>query len=647
MIDTHQDAANSPSRSGERRAQVDELVSTLIGANSNSPGAKFHQKTDRPNTVPVLENEKHARPKTHSVATQTFSAASAATVFEVAPEAAPRHEYIAYSKAVQTDPLPRDIFQEENRNVRLAAEDAAVNLQNQRQDNRDEIRASLRKEIEAEMKASSESPSTQISPTAQRRYPLRTLTSDELDAVASSSEFLSFVERSSKVIERALDEEYDLLADYTISNTHDEVDVGDDASHPRLPRKSFALAQTQQFFDSNQSCRRQISDIQFSPHFSELLLSSHTKNLGAANGPSGLIMLWNVHAPSRPEYTFHSQGADILSARFSPFHPSLIIGGCFTGQVCLWDTRSTSRLGGAPVLKTPQSGSNLGHNHPIYSINIIGTPNAHNILTASTDGVVCSWSVDMLTQPQEYLELTTPPPTKTEDLAPTCMAFPASDPTFFLVGTEEGSIYPCHRYDRAGAKAGIDGKLAYKSHTAPVMSAQFHPGKGPVDLGDILLTSSVDWSLKLWRVKPAASSSSVAAVGGSASNATGGTGGPQSIGPLLEIDREELVYDAKWAPHKPSVFACVTGAGDLELFDVNVDLEVPVAKASPTREKGGALADGLNKCAWEEKRGGLIATGGLDGIVTVFEVGKGLSGESRPDEWVAMKKNLLRVEVAK
>lgn len=31
---------------------------------------------------------------------------------------------------------------------------------------------------------------------------------------------------------------------------------------------------------------------------------------------------------------------------------------------------------------------------------IVGTQNAHNLITSSTDGMVCSWLVDMLAQPQ-------------------------------------------------------------------------------------------------------------------------------------------------------------------------------------------------------------------------------------------------------
>ena len=129
--------------------------------------------------------------------------------------------------------------------------------------------------------------------------------------------------------------------------------------------------------------------------------------------------------------------------------------------------------------------------------------------------------------------------------------------------------------------------------------------------------------------------------------------GPQKIQPILDIQREDLVYDAKWAPHRPGVFACTTGAGEVEVFDLNFDTEVPVVKASPTRgtreliDKGFRGFQGLNKCAWEDTRGKMIATGGLDGVVTVFDVGKGLSGafgDAGPDEWFDVKRLVGRLE---
>jgi WD40 repeat protein len=110
-----------------------------------------------------------------------------------------------------------------------------------------------------------------------------------------------------------------------------------------------------------------------------------------------------IHLPlSSKLYGFHLQikrkdlhhQSDILSISFSPFHPTLVFGGSYSGQVLLWDTRAKH----LPVLKTPLSAS--GHTYPIYSMKMVGTQNANSLVSASTDGLVCSWLADMLAQPQ-------------------------------------------------------------------------------------------------------------------------------------------------------------------------------------------------------------------------------------------------------
>lgn len=260
----------------------------------------------------------------------------------------------------------------------------------------------------------------------------------------------------------------------------------------------------------------------------------------------------------------------------------------------------------------------------------------------------------MLSQPQEYLPLTAPPPSKTEDLSPLCMAFPPADPTSFLVGTEEGTIYPCHRYDRAGAGAGTDARLRYGGHTAPVTSLDFHPARGPIDFGDLFLSTGLDWSVKLWKSRPASSTSVVAAAAAAGNNAPGTTNSGEIVKPLLDLPREDVVYDARWSPQRPGVFAAVDGAGNVEVWDLTVDTEVPVAKISPDPHKlaqggggGGALAaKSLNRVCWEGKEGKRLATGGAAGVVSVFEVGSALAGEGGggTEEWTGLKRLVGRLE---
>lgn len=454
--------------------------------------------------------------------------------------------------------------------------------------------------------------------------------------------------------------------------------------------------------------------------FPELILTSHTKNPSAPYDPAGLLLVWNMHMHSRPEYILHA-ASDILTAKFSPFHPNLILAGSYSGQVLLFDTRSRSPH---PVQRTPLTGS--GHTHPVYSLSVVGTQNAHNIVSTSTDGVMCSWSIDMLAHPQEYLELLAPstlfpssnatstatpalPTRVADDLAPTCTAFPPSDPTYALVSTESGNLHIAHRYSRAGARAGIDARALYSGHAAPVMSLDFHQPAGPVDLGDLVLSSSLDWSVKLWRIRTPASSiaanassstvSDVSSMTGVISGPSGmvglsgnssstpGTGKVDIYGPVLDIPRDDAVYDAKWSPAKPGVFACVDGAGALEVWDLTVDTEVPLARAFSQRYSqpsgvadinstvagsaavgglgvGGAgvqmgsvgngmgrglsNAKSLNKCAWEPHEGRRIATGGLDGVLGIWEVGGELGGleSAMPEEWGRVKRLVGRHEGA-
>lgn len=370
--------------------------------------------------------------------------------------------------------------------------------------------------------------------------------------------------------------------------------------------------------------------------YPELLLASYTKATNAPQTAAGLVLVWNAHMPSRPEYTFTTT-SDVLTARFSPFHPNLVLGGTYSGQICLWDTRQRSH-DGAPVQRTPLAGERGGHAHPVYSVAVVGTQNASSIVSVSTDGTACAWSLDMLSKPQEYLELTTQGGRRTDDVAPTCISFPKADPTYFLAGTEEGGIVPVHRYDRAGAKAGVDQTIVYRGHSAPVTGLDFHPSKGKIDLGDLAVSSALDWSVKVWRVKPP--SSAVSAVGA----------GPdlQVEQPLLDIMREDVIYDVKWSPVKPGVFGCVDGAGRLEVFDINVDVEVPVARAQPSHIVDEVfVSKSLNRLAWEQNEGKKVAVGGLGGRVTIFEVGSelgGVEGLGRGEDFMGVKRLVGRLD---
>ena len=269
------------------------------------------------------------------------------------------------------------------------------------------------------------------------------------------------------------------------------------------------------------------------------------------------------------------------------------------------------------------------------------------IISCSTDGVMCAWTTDMLARPQEYLELSYPPPSSAnttattllskavDDLSPMTVDFARNDSSTFYVGTEEGSIWGINRYDRAGAKAGTDGTIRFQPHYAPVTKIEFH--KAGVDGGtgessefdDLMLSTSLDWSIRLWRTRHTATTTHSE---------------PRTLSPVIEWVREDMVYDVAWSPLRPSLFTTVDGSGALELWDLtSSDPEVPVAMARDVEGQGRAL----NKVCWETGTDGRrVVTGALDGRVQVWDLGTefGAEGAGGKDEVLGVKKFLARCE---
>ena len=214
---------------------------------------------------------------------------------------------------------------------------------------------------------------------------------------------------------------------------------------------------------------------------------------------------------------------------------------------------------------------------------MVGSQNANNLISASTDGTVCAWTLDMLSRPQETLELLHPAHNKTDEVSITALGFPEGETTTFWVGTEEGNIYSANRVDRAGAKQGLVQNEVYKGHAGPVSGMDFHPVVGAIDLSDLLLSCGVDWTVKLWRSKGSLNPNSSSGTGTS----SGVNGSRENVNvnkPIYSFKQaEDYVYDVKWHPNHPAMFGSVDGAGKFDLWNLNVDTEVGHFSSSRAR----------------------------------------------------------------
>jgi dynein intermediate chain len=198
-----------------------------------------------------------ARPLSQSIAVQTVGTEPFVSIPEPTPPPEVKPEVVTYNKGVQTDDLRQG--DQDSSSSDSDGEDALASNKKQRERDED-IRKKLRKEIEEELQATQQNNQNENGTGTALRYPMRTLDDDELKAVTSSDDFLDFVERSAKVIERALDEEYDVLADYELGGMDAELEEDDEHG-----KKKRGIKEVCQFWDERWSKKRMITDISFSP----------------------------------------------------------------------------------------------------------------------------------------------------------------------------------------------------------------------------------------------------------------------------------------------------------------------------------------------------------------------------------------------
>ncbi|XP_069120987.1 cytoplasmic dynein 1 intermediate chain 2-like isoform X19 [Argopecten irradians] len=420
-------------------------------------------------------------------------------------------------------------------------------------------------------------PSKTLEDDKKEDKPLPELSEEEKKQAIMSEDFQLFFDHTTRLVERALCESVDIFTDYSGGDGEGK---DDDLAGERLKLN-------REFYDERWSKHRTITSMDWSKQHPELLVASYNTNDDAPHDPDGVALVWNVKFKKQtPEYVFHCQSA-VMSSCFAEFHPNLVVGGTYSGQIVLWDNRVNKRT---PVQRTPLSAS--AHTHPVYCVNVVGTQNAHNLISVSTDGKMCSWSLDMLSQPQDSMELHHK---QSKAVAVTSFSFLANDVNNFVVGSEDCTVYTACRH---GSKAGIS--EAFEGHQGPITGINCHSVPGQIDFSPYFLTSSFDWTIKLWSIKDSKFIHSFE-------------------------DNSDYVYDVQWSPVHPALFASVDGMGRLDLWHLNNDTEVPTATVSMENNVA------LNRCRWHQT-GAHIATGDDLGHIYIYDVAETIA-TPKHDEW--------------
>lgn len=80
-----------------------------------------------------------------------------------------------------------------------------------------------------------------------------------------------------------------------------------------------------------------------SPHFPELVIASYHNPEEYSSEPGGLANVWNLRFKKNTPEDFFRCHSTLTAVSFAEFHPNLILGGTYSGQIVVWDNRTSKR----------------------------------------------------------------------------------------------------------------------------------------------------------------------------------------------------------------------------------------------------------------------------------------------------------------
>ncbi|KAL8430584.1 hypothetical protein Efla_000529 [Eimeria flavescens] len=379
----------------------------------------------------------------------------------------------------------------------------------------------------------------------------------------------------------------------------------------RLSVKSVALLK-----DHVGECKRAVTCVAWHPDGPQKLVVGYgiLKFQGHSESLPTSALLWDPGKPNEP-LAHLGAPSPAVSLAFNAKISDLLIGGCYSGVVCLWDLRK-----GLKPLEISCSSSS--HFDPVYEVAWAQSKTSTEFVSASTDGRILWWDCRSLKEPVEECRLTqqlecnaTPAlhalqsqilPHEQSDsqlLGAVSLAWSLeAGPTKYLIGTEQGIILglktrpkkPPEISQRFGCEGG--------RHYGPVCAVRRHPFHSKFFL------SVGDWTAKVWMEEVRT--------------------------PLVTTPHHPATLtDGQWSPTRPGLLMLTGSDGFLSFWDYyykqnEVALQHKVGNAALT-------------CVSVQSHGELAAIGDVEGRVTVVGLCEGLC-TSAPNEKAAIGAMLER-----
>jgi dynein intermediate chain len=231
------------------------------------------------------------------------------------------------------------------------------------------------------------------------------LTPDQVVAQVTRTEFGSFLTTASKKVERLLGNA--AWTSQLLGNSlADDTSASDANTDPNDAAERW-IPSRQVFEAGKWTASRDVTDVSWSSHHRDVFLATYhapsspyssvvpptttttTATTAAATASSsssmmtprsgelqadGLALLWNLNMPTRPEHVLTCASPVLKGRLVGPTQPHLVLGGCASGQVVVWDVRSGGRYpvqtSALTTLSPTAKQQQQGHVHPICGMEV-------------------------------------------------------------------------------------------------------------------------------------------------------------------------------------------------------------------------------------------------------------------------------------
>ncbi|KAK0420518.1 hypothetical protein QR680_014734 [Steinernema hermaphroditum] len=302
------------------------------------------------------------------------------------------------------------------------------------------------------------------------------------------------------------------------------------------------LALERELFDRKWAIGRMVMDMCYAKARPELIAVSYAvAPLTRCPEHPGVVEVWNINKRGgKPERTLFSP-SPILTVQFGPDTTNFIVGGCYNGQIVIWDLRKTTQ-------SNPDRNSSVSqktHAAPVKCLKVISTRSMGMAVSLDSQSRVCMWNLENLGEPFYWSVVS-----KSERFADLHVTVLAQMTNNYMVGCGDGKV------GSVGFATEEDTIIkTIMEHKSEVTAIDIHPAPPYASGGDgtcnLFLTASLDYTVRLSDMKR---KRTLAVFEG----------------------HNDYVLDVKWHPTKPSIFASLDVNGWVYLWDITRNWDSPM-----------------------------------------------------------------------